>query len=91
MPILCWVSRKYNQKFEVFGTVESEVTTGRLTVGFEGDQTSTEVIAERVEKAGCSVENDDKITATFTVPEMDCPSCAGKIENALKKVEGVSS
>lgn len=22
---------------------------------------------------------------------MDCPSCAGKIENALKKVEGVSS
>ena len=79
------------RKLEGVDTVEPEVTTGRLTVTFEGDQTSTEDIAERIEKAGYSVENDDDTTTTFTVPEMDCPSCAGKIENALEKVGGISS
>ncbi|MDY6780574.1 MAG: cation transporter, partial [Halobacteria archaeon] len=28
-------------------------------------------------------------TAEFEVPEMDCPSCAGKVENALTGVQGV--
>ncbi|MBX0324717.1 cadmium-translocating P-type ATPase [Halomicroarcula sp. F13] len=29
--------------------------------------------------------------AQFSVPEMDCPSCAGKIENALDNLSGLSS
>ena len=28
-------------------------------------------------------------TATLTVPEMDCPSCASTVEKALRRVEGV--
>ncbi len=27
-------------------------------------------------------------TVQFAVPEMDCPSCAGKVENALERVDG---
>ena len=31
------------------------------------------------------------IELTLSVPEMDCPSCAGKVENALRAVEGVDA
>ncbi len=34
-----------------------------------------------------SVERTDEVQ--FDVPEMDCPSCAGKIENALDSIEGI--
>jgi len=34
---------------------------------------------------------DDETTVRLSVPEMDCPSCAGKVETALDGVEGVSS
>lgn len=78
-------------KLDGIKTVDPQVTTGKLTVTFEGAQTSTEAIAERIEKAGYSIENDKPSTTTFTVPGMDCPSCAGKIENALEGVEGISS
>lgn len=27
----------------------------------------------------------------LSVPEMDCPSCAGKVENALDRLPGVST
>jgi Cd2+/Zn2+-exporting ATPase len=29
-------------------------------------------------------------TVQFVVPEMDCPSCAGKVENALERVDSVT-
>ncbi|MFC3957491.1 heavy metal translocating P-type ATPase [Halovivax cerinus] len=32
----------------------------------------------------------DPAVAEFSVPEMDCPSCAGKVENALGGVDGIS-
>jgi len=32
----------------------------------------------------------DSAVAEFSVPEMDCPSCAGKVENALGGVDGIS-
>ncbi|ELZ11563.1 zinc-transporting ATPase [Halovivax asiaticus JCM 14624] len=32
----------------------------------------------------------DPAVAEFSVPEMDCPSCAGKVENALGSVDGIS-
>jgi Cd2+/Zn2+-exporting ATPase len=60
------------------------VTTGALSVAFDDSTTSRDDIADRVEKAGYTVESHTADpTATFTVPEMDCPSCAGKVENAL--------
>ena len=30
-----------------------------------------------------------ELTAGLAVPEMDCPSCAGKVDNALERVDGV--
>jgi Cd2+/Zn2+-exporting ATPase len=71
--------------------IDPQVTTGTLTVSFDDEQTSAEAIAERVEKAGYAVENTGEVTSKFTVPEMDCPSCAGKVENALNRLEGVST
>ncbi|KDE58337.1 cadmium ABC transporter ATPase [Halostagnicola sp. A56] len=71
-------------------TVEPQVTTGTLTVSYDGAQTSPAAIADRIEKAGYTVESGDAETARFTVPEMDCPSCAGKIENALDRVDAVA-
>ncbi|WP_206668645.1 heavy metal translocating P-type ATPase [Halorubrum depositum] len=31
-----------------------------------------------------------ELTAELAVPEMDCPSCAGKVDNALGRVDGVT-
>jgi Cd2+/Zn2+-exporting ATPase len=70
--------------------IDPAVTTGTLTVGYDHSATTRSEIVERIEKAGYAVE-DDSDTVTFTVPEMDCPSCAGKVENALDSVDGVSS
>lgn len=36
-------------------------------------------------------ERSDAATVNLDVPEMDCPSCAGKVENALDRVDGVES
>jgi len=34
-------------------------------------------------------EDRRELTARFSVPEMDCPSCAGKVDKSLKRVDGV--
>ena len=34
-------------------------------------------------------ENRREVTVRLTVPEMDCPSCAGKVDNSLGRVDGV--
>ncbi|WP_435075510.1 heavy metal translocating P-type ATPase [Halorubrum sp. HHNYT27] len=31
-----------------------------------------------------------ELTAALAVPEMDCPSCAGKVDNALERVDGIT-
>ena len=79
------------RKLDGINAVEPQVTTGTLTVAYENDRTSANAIGDRVEKAGYTVENGGETTTTFTVPEMDCPSCAGKIENALDGHSGLSS
>ncbi|WP_276259768.1 heavy metal translocating P-type ATPase [Haloglomus litoreum] len=66
--------------------IETRPTTGRLVVG--GD-VSRQDVSERVEAAGYAVADGDERTAEFQVPEMDCASCAGKVENALSDVDGV--
>ncbi|MFP4188587.1 MAG: heavy metal translocating P-type ATPase [Halobacteriales archaeon] len=40
---------------------------------------------------GGSVEPAAEATDRFSVPGMDCPSCAGKVEKALSGVEGVET
>ena len=78
------------RKLDGIDAVEPQVTTGTLTVTFDGDQTNSEAVADRIEQAGYGVENGGETTGAFSVPEMDCPSCAGKVGNALDRLAGVS-
>jgi Cd2+/Zn2+-exporting ATPase len=78
-------------KLDGIDSVDPQVTTGTLTVSYDGEHTSATSIADRVEKAGYTVENTGEVTSKFTVPEMDCASRAGKIENALDRVSGVTT
>ncbi|WP_135305000.1 heavy metal translocating P-type ATPase [Haloarcula amylovorans] len=79
------------RKLDGIDTVDPQVTTGMLSVAFDGGETSRADVVERVEKAGYSAEDAETVTVKFTVPEMDCPSCAGKIENALSGLDGLSA
>ncbi|MFC7198986.1 heavy metal translocating P-type ATPase [Halospeciosus flavus] len=38
---------------------------------------------------GASDGGTRELSARLTVPEMDCPSCAGKVESGLQRVDGV--
>ena len=70
--------------------VSPQPTTGTLRVTYDPDVTSRDAIVDRVKNAGYEVvDSGGHRTGTFTVPEMDCPSCAGKVENALAKLEGI--
>ncbi|EMA51437.1 heavy metal translocating P-type ATPase [Halococcus thailandensis] len=78
------------RKLDGIEDVDPQVTTGMLTVTFD-DSTSREAITGRVEKAGYTVEEPGTTTTKLSVPDMDCPSCAGKVENALDELDGVTS
>ncbi|MEF8973469.1 MAG: copper ion binding protein, partial [Haloarcula sp.] len=69
--------------------VDPQVATGRLTVEYDEAETDVDAIAARVEAAGYTVADDGGETLRFSVPEMDCASCAGKVESALGKVDGL--
>ena len=72
--------------------IDPQVTTGVLTVGYDPAQTDDDAVRNRVEKAGYDVEESNaSVTETFSVPEMDCPSCAGKVENAVDDVAGIDT
>ncbi|ELY48007.1 heavy metal translocating P-type ATPase [Natronorubrum bangense] len=68
--------------------IEPRVTSGRLVVEYDPTQTSDAEIRERVRAAGYEIVSAAS-ELTLSVPEMDCPSCAGKIENALEDIDGV--
>ncbi|WP_066384461.1 heavy metal translocating P-type ATPase [Halalkalicoccus paucihalophilus] len=79
------------QKLDGINDVDSQVTSGTLTVSYDSNQTTVSEITGRIEKAGYRVETTGEETTKFEVPEMDCPSCAGKIENALDGLAGIST
>ncbi|WP_132059082.1 heavy metal translocating P-type ATPase [Halorussus amylolyticus] len=71
-------------------------TTGTLVVTYvpdAADTADTAAIRDRVEAAGYAVESDAETGGTLrlSVPEMDCPSCAGKVESALDAVPSVET
>jgi Cd2+/Zn2+-exporting ATPase len=68
-------------------SVDPRPATGTLVVGYDPDATSDAAIRERVEAAGYDVAEAE--TETFAVPSMDCSSCAGAVESALSRIEGV--
>jgi Cd2+/Zn2+-exporting ATPase len=69
--------------------VSARPTSGTLVVDYDADETTPAAIRTAVEGAGYPVETDERLT--LSVPEMDCPSCAGKVERALADVDGVTS
>ncbi|SDQ48505.1 heavy metal translocating P-type ATPase [Natronobacterium texcoconense] len=81
--------RKSVETLEGIGEIEPRVTSGRLIVEYDSTVTAPEEIRERVRAAGYGIE-DASGELTLSVPEMDCPSCAGKVENALGDLEGVA-
>ena len=73
--------------FEGISAVDPRPTTGTLVVEYDPELTGFDAIRDRVESAGYAVENVE--SEAFSVPEMDCPSCAGKVENALADLDGI--
>ena len=69
--------------------VDPRPASGTLEVAYDSAGTSPDDVHDRVEAAGYDVADGE--TATLDVPEMDCPSCAGKVENALDGLSGISA
>ena len=46
-------------------------------------------MSDESEDGGDATGEGRELTAGLAVPEMDCPSCAGKVDNALERVDGV--
>ncbi|MFC6993891.1 cation-translocating P-type ATPase [Haladaptatus sp. GCM10025707] len=70
--------------------VEPQVMTGTVTVTYDPDDTDINAIEERITAAGYRIESPTETqTESLRVPEMDCPSCAGKIETELAALAGV--
>ncbi|WP_257300512.1 heavy metal translocating P-type ATPase [Haloarchaeobius sp. FL176] len=78
-------------KLEGIVEIDPQETTGTLTVTYDPSVTSPDAVADRIEKAGYSIDRDEQSTLSLTVPGMDCPSCAGKVENAVGALDGVTS
>jgi Cd2+/Zn2+-exporting ATPase len=68
-------------------SVDTRPATGTLVVGYDPATTTATAVRERVDAAGYAVA--DVEAETFSVPSMDCSSCAGKVESALSDVAGV--
>ncbi|EMA07563.1 Cd2+/Zn2+-exporting ATPase [Haloarcula vallismortis] len=71
--------------------IDPQVATGRLTVEYDEAETELAAIRDRVEAAGYTVTDDGGETLRLSVHEMDCASCAGKVETALGRANGIRS
>ena len=70
--------------------VDPQVTTGTVTVTYDEGATTPAEIAEQIRSAGYAVKEPTE-TLRLSVPDMDCASCAGKVESALDSVDGLAS
>ncbi|MFC4989597.1 heavy metal translocating P-type ATPase [Saliphagus infecundisoli] len=79
------------EKLDGIEELDPQPTTGALTVTFNPTKTDEDAVLDRVEKAGYAVERPtEEVTGRFTVPEMDCPSCAKKVDKSLEGIEGIT-
>jgi Cd2+/Zn2+-exporting ATPase len=67
--------------------IDPRPATGTLLVTYDPERTDGDAVRERVRAAGYEVAAG--VEDTLSVPEMDCPSCAGKVESALSRLDGV--
>ncbi|WP_148414223.1 heavy metal translocating P-type ATPase [Haloferax sp. KTX1] len=79
-------------KLDGVGDIDPRVTSGRLVVDYDPDRTTPDDIRGNIEGAGYAVESGPSTReVSVSVPDMDCASCAGKVENALRGAPGVLS
>ncbi|WP_126662945.1 heavy metal translocating P-type ATPase [Haloterrigena salifodinae] len=76
------------ERLEGIDAIDARVTSGRLVVEFDPTRTDEDAIRERVRAAGYEIVGAAS-ELTFSVPDMDCASCASKVENALEGTAGV--
>ncbi|WP_323171480.1 heavy metal translocating P-type ATPase [Natrialba sp. PRR66] len=81
------------ERLDGIDDIDPRVTSGRLLVRYDPARTSESEIRDRVRAAGYQIadEGSDGGAAdlSLSVPEMDCASCANKVENALAALDGV--
>ncbi|NHN43255.1 heavy metal translocating P-type ATPase [Halorubellus sp. JP-L1] len=70
-------------------SIETSPASGRVAVTYDRASTSTADVTGGVEAAGYDVEASSVARATFDVPDMDCASCANKVEAALDGQPGI--
>jgi Cd2+/Zn2+-exporting ATPase len=71
--------------------VDPTPTTGTLAVTYAPRETEAAAVRERVEAAGYAVEAEADRELRLSVPEMDCPSCASKVEKYLDNLDNVET
>ena len=70
---------------------ETHPTTGRVIVSYDSERTTESAIVGAIEGAGYEVtDSDGTETVRLSVPDMDCASCAGKVESGLDSVDGIT-
>ena len=70
--------------------IDTRPTSGMLTVHYDSEHTTSDAVQDRVEAAGYTVKTPDaEHSESLSIPEMDCPSCANKVGNALDDVDGL--
>ncbi|RQG90125.1 cadmium-translocating P-type ATPase [Natrarchaeobius halalkaliphilus] len=74
------------ERLEGIDHLEPRVTSGRLLVEYDPALASEDEVRERVRAAGYEVDSGES-ELTLSVPDMDCASCASKVENALDGLE----
>ncbi|MFC7251583.1 heavy metal translocating P-type ATPase [Halomicroarcula sp. GCM10025324] len=70
---------------------ETHPATGRVVVSYDRERTTESAIVGAIEGAGYEVtDSDGTETVRLSVPDMDCASCAGKVESGLDSVDGIT-
>lgn len=74
---------------ELDGVDQAGVNFGSesITVDFDSDRTSSDLIIQTIEKIGFIVPT---VKATFPVEGMTCASCVSRVEKKLRSLEGVT-
>ena len=72
-------------------SIETRPASGRVAVTYDDENATAGDVADGVEAAGYDVAGTSVSTVTFDVPDMDCASCASKVEAALDGQPGVVS
>ena len=77
---------------KMYGVKEANVNfaTETLTIDYNEQEVSKEVIEQKIEKIGYKVQKNIQ-SDTYKIEGMTCSACANRIEKITKKMQGVES